>query len=541
MPDPWVSGDVNEMMGQLMASTPSPTPTGDGVMPPGFESGTGGDSGQPTDWSWLTSLFSGTSIGGGFSSAEGQLNQWPDFGSFFRQSPSTQLATAIADQMVKKAGNKPFGYRVAAAVARQAAQRAESDSNYRQQLATWLGWNQDNPHVQYWIAQGGGIPADPTNKQVALPTGGPGTGVTGTGQAPSTATDPSAAKVQVPFPAQFFNNPSYQGNNYGQPKPPGVYWGGWQWHQGQDYGVPQGTPLSFPFAGKIVATGYDPHGYGNYVTVEFGDQGLRMTYAHLSYVGVKDGETIAPGASVGLSGGSGPGSGISTGAHLLVVLQDARGNPIDPRPLLQQVYSGATLGQLEKLGVGSTGTTNAGGSYTTPDGHVIWPGTPDDAAYNMVADPYKKYYGTMPPWSMVMAMRQQGIQNTEQMAAVAANWPSDIPGVTFAQRENIYNNASSIAIKKFGRPIPDSLVKQLAQQGLTSASEIQLWFDTHTSDDIPKADYQQIYDAANPAFQSTYGDSPSPEYIGYLWGQNQAPTAQIGTSPSTTPPVTAPP
>jgi hypothetical protein len=157
----------------------------------------------------------------------------------------------------------------------------------------------------------------------------------------------------------------------------------------------------------------------------------------------------------------------------------------------------------------------------------------------MVSTVYEHYYGTKPPFSLVMAMKQSGIQNTDQMAAVAANWPSDIPGVSFGTRENIYNTANQIAIKNWGRPIPDSLVKQLAQQGRISNDDIKEWFDTHIPTDMPAADYQQIYDATNPAFQQTYKTSPSPEYIGYLWGRAQPQPAATGTTAATTPPANA--
>lgn len=511
MPD-W--GSPMDLVGQLFASaspTPSPSPSDASFMPPDFSDGTSAQpQATPIDWSFL--------VGGDKSWAQIQeylRNTGRDISQALTPSPQSQLAKAIYDQIKKKAGGKFVDERIVAQAAQRAAARAENDPAYRAELAQYLGWNTTDPSVQRWVSQGGQIPSPSST----VATGGKGTGTSGTGQ-PST--DPSAASVQDPFPSQYFNDPNYHGNNYGDQKPAGVYWGGWTWHQGQDYGVPQGTPLSFPFAGKVVQVGYEPQGYGNFVTIEFGN-GLRMTYAHLSYVQVTPGDMVKPGQQVGLSGGAGPGSGISTGAHLLVVLQDQRGNPIDPRPLLGQIYQGTTLAKLQALGVADTGTPQNAGSYTTPDGHVIYKGTADDSYYSLIATPYEHYYGAPPPWSLVMAMRQQGVTNSDQMAAIAANWPSDIPGLSFGQRENIYNTANGIAMKEFGRPIPDSLVKQFAQQGITSNDGIQLWFASHLPSEMPKDDYQQLYDATNPMFQQTYGESPSPEYIGFLWGQTAAP------------------
>lgn len=524
------------MLSALNAGTPTPTPSAAGSLPPGWQ-----DPGSPStpagggiDLSWL--------FGGGPTRGEqfGPAGRYGrpgtesgiDLGQLFGNAPQEQLAQAIAERMGLSLGATRNLYD--AARQREVyniAQRAQSDPTLRQQLATWMGWNMDNAHVQYWIQSGGGVPSNPTSKTAGpttTPTGGTGTGVSGSG-APSS--DPSQAKVQAPWASSIFNQP-YSGNNYGDAKPPGVNWGGWTWHQGQDYGMPQGTALSFPFAGKVVRVGYDPSGYGNYVTVEFGNQGMTLTYAHLQYVQVKQGQTITPGQQVGLSGST----GISTGPHLLVVEQNARGQPIDPRPLIQAMFSGATLASLETAGVAQTGTLAPAGTtqgyIVTPDGVTLYDGTPDYGYYNMVNTAYEQRYGTQAPYSLVMAIKATGVQNTSQMAAVAANWPSDIIGMTFGQRDAVYNTANGIAMKNWNRPIPDSLVKRLAQAGLTTPDDIRTWFDGHLPTDIPPADYQQIYDAAMPAISSTYGEGPSPDYIGYLWGQTQA--ASSGTA-STTP------
>jgi murein DD-endopeptidase MepM/ murein hydrolase activator NlpD len=537
----WFDTSLNTGMNQLTASNPSPSPDPNALpselQPPGYASDP--SSGQ-VDWSWLTQGGQGSGpTQRGYPTAE---NYGPALqaisnlfsGMFAPASPEDQLFGQI---LIKMGGGSSGKFDTAGAkrvmAARYAAHLAMQSSTARAAAAKYLGWNTENSHVQYWVQNSGGIPDNPTDKGPVAPKDS-------TAAAPAAAVDSAGSKVQFPFPYSEFSNSNYNGNNYGDRRPDGVYWGGWQWHQGQDYGVAQGTPLYFPFAGKVVKAGYDPKGYGNYVTVQFGDQGLTMTYAHLSYSKVKQGEAVTPGQLVALSGGDGPGSGISTGAHLLVVEQDANGHPIDPRPLLSSLYNngtGTTLGALQNQGVGSTGvpiTPGTNAQYeTTPDGHVLWEGTPDRAYYDMVATVYAHYYGTQPPYSIVMGMKSAGVTNVDQMAAVASNWPSDIPGVSFGTRENIYNTANGIAMKNYGRPIPDSLVKQLATQGKTSVNDIKEWFDTHVPTDMPAAEYQQVYDAAMPNIQTTYGQGPSPEYVGYLWGQAQ--TQQQGTV--TTPPA----
>jgi hypothetical protein len=357
----------------------------------------------------------------------------------------------------------------------------------------------------------------------------------------------AAGTVPFPFDYKYFNQPGYEGYNYGDPAPPNSYKSGW--HEGQDYGVPAGTAISSPFYAKIKNVGYDPAGYGNYVDVQFGDSGMYLRFSHLGYVTVKIGDTVKPGEQVGISGST----GYSTGPHLLVELRDAQNRPRDPRPLLNEIYGpngqGVSFASLQQSGLaqqlGATGTVVSGGypqpgAITTPDGHVLFQGTPDYGFYEMIDAVYKQYYANDPPFSIVMAMRAAGVTNEEQMRALAATWPSDIPGVSFGQRDNIYATANGLATKQWGRPIPDSLVKMLAQQGLTSQDDIKLWFDSHMPSQMPVDEYQQLYDQAVPNFQATYGEPPNPAYIGYLWGQaSTPPTTTAGTTPATTPPAKA--
>lgn len=532
--------DVNALMSQIAATTSSPVAPPSGSLPPGFEGVQGDPATDQVDWTWLTDLFK-TNPGArpAFNprdaTAPSQDSGGFDLGALFQTSPQSELTAQIAQKIQEKSGRfTGRGSYQANLIASQAAKRAQNDSTYRLQLSQWLGWNAANPHVQSWVANGGGVPDNPT--QVGGPIAGATSPASGS-QAPAAAVAAaSAAKVPFPFPYSDFSNPGYHGNNFGDHLPKGAYWGGWQWHKGQDYGVAQGTALNFPFAGVVKQVGYDPQGYGHYITVTFGDQGVTLTFAHLSYVQAKQGDSITPGQQIGLTGGAGPGQGISTGAHLLIVEQNGRGDYLDPRPLLESVYnngSGTTMGALQNQGVGSTGVPVTPGTTpqyeTTPDGHTLWDGTPDRQYYDLVNGVYSKLYGTNAPYSIVKGMQEAGVVNASQMAAVAANWPSDIPGITFAQRDAIYNNASAISMKNWGRPIPDGLVKRLATQGLTSNNDIKEWFDSHVSSDIPAADYKQIYDAAAPAIHSTYGDTPAPDYIGYLWGktQNQPATQSI--------------
>jgi hypothetical protein len=73
------------------------------------------------------------------------------------------------------------------------------------------------------------------------------------------------------------------------------------------------------------------------------------------------------------------------------------------------------------------------------------------------------------------------------------------------------------------------VVKQLAREGKTTQEEIKLWFMDHMPNDIPKGEYQQVYDAAAPAITNAYKQGPSPAYINYLWEQSKTKPAGTNT------------
>ena len=84
-----------------------------------------------------------------------------------------------------------------------------------------------------------------------------------------------------------------------------------QWHHGQDFSTPVGTPVHATGAGTVMAAGWNSGGFGNYVVIDHG-YGYRTTYGHLSSVKVTKGTNVKRGDLVGLSGNT----GISSGPHL---------------------------------------------------------------------------------------------------------------------------------------------------------------------------------------------------------------------------------
>ena len=98
-------------------------------------------------------------------------------------------------------------------------------------------------------------------------------------------------------------------------------------HQGLDYAVPAGTPISALNAGTVLLA--RPLFFeGNCVVLDHG-QGLLTLYLHLSEIKVKEGEHVARGGEIGLSGGTGR----ATGPHLHIAVR-WQGIYLNPATLL---------------------------------------------------------------------------------------------------------------------------------------------------------------------------------------------------------------
>jgi murein DD-endopeptidase MepM/ murein hydrolase activator NlpD len=82
-------------------------------------------------------------------------------------------------------------------------------------------------------------------------------------------------------------------------------------HYGQDFSVPYGTEVYATGDGKVMESGWNTGGFGNYVVIDHG-YGLRSTYGHLSEIKVPKGMNVKRGDLIGLSGST----GTSSGPHL---------------------------------------------------------------------------------------------------------------------------------------------------------------------------------------------------------------------------------
>jgi murein DD-endopeptidase MepM/ murein hydrolase activator NlpD len=99
-------------------------------------------------------------------------------------------------------------------------------------------------------------------------------------------------------------------------------------HLGLDYGVPTGTPVHAVNHGTVLLA--RPLFFeGNCVVLDHG-QGLLSLYLHLSEFSVKEGDEVAPGQVIGLSGGTGR----ATGPHLHLAIR-WQGVYVNPATLLK--------------------------------------------------------------------------------------------------------------------------------------------------------------------------------------------------------------
>jgi murein DD-endopeptidase MepM/ murein hydrolase activator NlpD len=99
-------------------------------------------------------------------------------------------------------------------------------------------------------------------------------------------------------------------------------------HEGLDYAVPQGTPVS-ALNGGTVLLAQSLFFEGNCVVLDHG-QGLLTLYLHLSEFKVKAGDPVARGQEIGLSGGTGR----ATGPHLHIAVR-WEGVYLDPATLFK--------------------------------------------------------------------------------------------------------------------------------------------------------------------------------------------------------------
>jgi murein DD-endopeptidase MepM/ murein hydrolase activator NlpD len=95
-------------------------------------------------------------------------------------------------------------------------------------------------------------------------------------------------------------------------------------HTGLDFAAPSGTPIFAVASGVITQTGW-AGSYGNR-TVETLPDGTELWYAHQSAIGVKVGQKVIGGQTIGAVGSTGN----TTGPHVHLEVRPGGGDPVDP-------------------------------------------------------------------------------------------------------------------------------------------------------------------------------------------------------------------
>lgn len=165
-----------------------------------------------------------------------------------------------------------------------------------------------------------------------------GVGAVETGGAQAGPANPLPSPIAPPQPVSWPVTGRIT-SAFGAPRPGGA-------HSGLDIAVPVGTPVMSPGQGTVIAAGRDARS-GNYVKVDYGN-GVVMSYAHLSSVGVSKGDTISAGQRLGLSGDTGRGSGPHLHWRAIV-----NGRNVDPRTVQLAGAGSAQAPQDESIPAGS--------------------------------------------------------------------------------------------------------------------------------------------------------------------------------------------
>lgn len=300
--------------------------------------------------------------------------------------------------------------------------------------------------------------------------------------------------------------------------------------QGTDFGMPVGTQINTPVGGTIKLRDDGKANWGKAVYVEM-PNGWKFFVGHLTSFAVTDGQTVSPGSVIGVSGGdpNDPSSGHSSGPHVEVQFIDPSNHPIDPMPFLNQLFAGTTFGSW--AGGAFLGSAQVQGQAQnlarTPDNQIVDYNTPSGAWYKTVDSVWTAIYGQHAPLQAAVDFRKAGYNTVDSLQLAINNLPSSIPGVTIGQYKSVSDATQKQALQSFGRAVPQSLVQQLIQNGITNAGDIQLWFQDHGSGAIPKDQYQQVFDSSVSYTQNLYGDVPHPTDIQAIYN------AAGGSAPST--------
>jgi murein DD-endopeptidase MepM/ murein hydrolase activator NlpD len=298
------------------------------------------------------------------------------------------------------------------------------------------------------------------------------------------STSTQAANAPVPRP---FDTARVSGYDWGQPLPKNLAAStGWQTHQGVDYGTPAGTRIVSPFAGTVHIA-HDPW-RGNQVTVTL-DNGWKISFGHVASGAATDGAHVNPGDLIAISGAN---VGISQGAVTLVEWFDPQGRPQNPHQVLDPIFNGTTYSTLGLPGAAGTGS---------PTVNTIL-----DREYPTIKSDWTAMFGSPPSPEDVYNVLQHGTSPT-QWTDFIRGMPGHIPGMTVGGIYDLRSVVDSVSMTALGHAGTDGIVKELNDAGMTSQSQVKLWYDQHSPNEIDKTTYNDIVNVLKPNLDGALNES----------------------------------
>jgi len=297
--------------------------------------------------------------------------------------------------------------------------------------------------------------------------------------------------VNAPVPRPFGTN-VVSGYDFGAPMPAGGWSSkapgqsyGWQTHNGVDYGTTAGDRIVAPFAGVVNVETNVP-GYGNYVTLTLAD-GYKMGFGHVA-AGYANGQTVNPGDLIATAGAN---VGSAEGSVTIVTWQDPSGKYVNPHDVLDPIFSGATFSSIGNPGAAGTGM---------PTVNKIL-----DAEYPSIKSDWTTYFGSPPSPEDVMNVLQHGSSPAQWTDYIRA-MPSHLDGLNQGQYYDMRQTADAVSTTVLSHPSTDSIVAELAGQGLTSKQAITNWYNEFGVTGIDPSTYNQIYTAINPTMNGIFNE-----------------------------------
>jgi murein DD-endopeptidase MepM/ murein hydrolase activator NlpD len=298
------------------------------------------------------------------------------------------------------------------------------------------------------------------------------------------------------IPRPFMTN-TVSGYDFGAPMPAGGWDGaghdfGWPTHMGVDYGTAAGSRIVSPFAGTVsVETGVA--GYGNIVYVTL-DNGWKIGFGHVAQ-GFANGERVNPGDLIAISGKD---VGSAKGAVTIVVWQDPQGKFHDPHRVLDPIFTGMTFGQIRDDN-GNPVPALAGTGMPTVNKIL-------DTEYPTIKSDWQALFGSPPSPEDVYNVLEHG-KSPGEWTDYIRSLPSHIEGLGVGQAADIRASADQVSQKMYGHASTDGIVKELYDQNLTNPIDVKYFYDMLPGKDIPKADYNAIYQANQSTMDNIFNDT----------------------------------